>query len=319
MKNKKLSKILVLVFLVITLSGCTKVLKDKDKKAVKNTETGQNITENILCRPTEKKTIEIYEKNKVKIDKLPECTEMKAGGKYEDIWTNGFIKPLAWLIINLGKLFTKIGLNSGVYGLSLILITLAIRLLLFPVTRKTAMQSENIKIAQPELNRIEKKYENKQDQESQAKKGQEMMAIYKKHGINPLSGCIFAVIQLPLLFAFLEAINRIPAIFEGKFLFLKMGMTPWTALNNGEWLYIIIPILIIVTTYFSFKMNNSTASPEMEKQNKIMMYMMVGIISFTSFTLPTAVAIYWITSSVFTIAQNMFTDKGWLKNGKNKS
>ena len=91
--------------------------------------------------------------------------------------------------------------------LLIILITIGIRILLFPVTQKTAMQSENMKKAQPELARLEKKYENKQDQESMMKKSQEMMAIYKKYNISPMAGCIFALLQIPLLFAFLEAIN----------------------------------------------------------------------------------------------------------------
>ena len=95
-----------------------------------------------------------------------------------------------------------------------------------PLTKKTAMQSENLKKAQSDIDRINKKYENKQDQQSQMQKSQELMLIYKKYDINPLSNCLFAFIQIPLLFAFIEAINRTPAIFEGKFLGLHLGITP---------------------------------------------------------------------------------------------
>ena len=301
------NKIVLILLLLLTLTGCTTQLRDKDNKIVKNPTTGQNLTANIVCKPTDKEIIKIYEKNKVKIEKLPDCNKMSITGKYENLWNTFFVRPLAYIIVRVGKLV-------GNTGLALILITLAIRLVLFPITRKTAMQSELIKKAQPELNKLEKKYEGKTDQDSITKKGQEMMMIYKKYNINPLSGCVFAFLQLPLLFAFIEAINRVPAIFEGKFIGLEMGMTPWVGITSGNYLYIILPILIIVTTYFSFNMNN-TASMQNAAQNKSMMIFMTIFIGFMSFTLSSAIGIYWVTSSAFTVFQNLLTDRS-IKNEK---
>ena len=308
---KKINKILVLILLVLSLSGCTKVLEDKDGKAVVNEVTGQSVTENVLCRPTDKETIKLYEEAGKDLSELQECSDMKVTGDYESIWNSFFVRPLAWIIIKVGEL-----VNSS--ALAIIIITLAIRLLLYPVTQKTAMQSENIRKAQPEIDKIEKKYKDKTDQESMARKGQEMMLVYKKYNISPLSGCFFALIQIPLLFAFLEAINRVPAIFEETFLGFQMGTTPFIALKNGEFLYLILIVLIIATTYFSFKMNKSTAttSPEMQKQNNMMMWFMVVFIGFMSFQLSSAIAIYWIVSSGFTIFQNIITDV--LSKRKNK-
>lgn len=300
--KKSIKKIMILLLLTITLTGCTKTLQDENKKAVKNEVTGQSVTENILCKPTDEEMIKIYEENEKDISSLPDCDNLKLTGDYEGLWNSFFVRPLGVAIIKLGKLF-----NST--ALALIAITLIIRLILFPLTRNTAMQSELIKKAQPELTKLEKKYEGKTDAESMQKKSQETMLIYKKYNINPISGCLFSFIQLPLLFAFLEAINRIPAIFEGEFLTLNMGLTPWIAIANGKYIYIVIPILIIATTYFSFKMNRSVASPELEKQNKMMMIFMTVFIGFMSFTLTTAIGIYWITSSAFTIFQNLLTDR----------
>lgn len=300
--KKNIKKIMILLLLTITLTGCTKTLQDENKKAVKNEITGQSVTENILCKPTDEEMIKIYEENGKDITSLPDCDNLKLTGDYEGLWNSFFVRPLGVAIIKLGKLF-----NST--ALALIAITLIIRLILFPLTRNTAMQSELIKKAQPELTKLEKKYEGKTDAESMQKKSQETMLIYKKYNINPISGCLFSFIQLPLLFAFLEAINRIPAIFEGEFLTLNMGLTPWIAITNGKFIYIVIPILIIATTYFSFKMNRSVASPELEKQNKMMMIFMTVFIGFMSFTLTTAIGIYWITSSAFTIFQNLLTDR----------
>ena len=150
MKNlKKITKILVLVMLIVTLTGCTKTLQDKDGKAVKNEQTGQTITKNIICKPTDKDTIEIYKENKVKIEKLPECNEMKIVGEYEDLWNTFFVRPLGFIIVKLGEL-----VNST--AISIVIITLLLRGCLYPMTRKSLKQSENMKKAGPEIARIEK-------------------------------------------------------------------------------------------------------------------------------------------------------------------
>lgn len=299
-KNNK--KIIILLLLLLTLTGCTKTLKDKDNKIVKNEITGQSVTENILCKPTDEEMLKIYEEQGKDISKLPDCENLTIKGNYEGLWNSFFVKPLGVAIIKLGSV-----LNST--ALALIVITIIIRIILFPLTKNTAMQSEIMKKAQPELVKLEKKYEGKTDSASLQKKSQETMMIYKKYNINPVSGCLFTFIQLPLLFAFLEAINRIPAIFEGKFLTLNMGITPWIAITGGSYKYIIIPLLIIATTYFSFKMNRSIANPELQKQNNMMMIFMTVFIGFMSFSLTTAIGIYWITSSLFTIFQNLLTDR----------
>ena len=77
----------------------------------------------------------------------------------------------------------------------------------FPLTQKTAMQSELIAKAQPELDRIEKKYDGKDDQESMLKKSQEIGLVYKKFNINPFAGCLYAFIQLPIFIAFFDSVK----------------------------------------------------------------------------------------------------------------
>ena len=92
-----------------------------------------------------------------------------------------------------------------------------IRLILYPLTRKTAMQSEKLKEVQPQLEKLEKKYKDKTSEEDQKRKAEEMMAIYSKNKINPLSSCLLSFIQIPLLFAFLEAINKHPLYLKINF------------------------------------------------------------------------------------------------------
>ena len=304
---KKYQKILVLIVCVLMLTGCTKMLKDSDKKPVKNPETGAMITENIICKPTNKNTIEIYEKYKVDIKSLPTCTKFSPIGNYEGLWTSLFVKPLSWVIIKIGSILKN-------YGLALIVTCLVIRIILYPFTRKTAMQSELMKQAQPEMARIEKKYENKTSAEDQNKKAQEMMLLYQKYKINPISGCLLAFIQLPLLLAFYEAIQRTPAIFEDKFLSFELGKTPWTAITNGEYLYIILVVLIFVATLFSFRktLKDQTAAAQ-GMDMKYTLYFMLAIITYSSFTIASGVGIYWITSNIFTIAQNLMVERKKVK------
>ena len=307
-KNKKFKIVIVLLLLLLT-TGCTKTLTDSDKKAVKNEKTGQTLTENILCRPTNKETIKLYEKNKVKIDKLPECKDFSiTSGKYEGLWTSLFVKPLAFILIWLGNLVK----NNAI---SIIIVSIAIRLIAFPLTKKTAMQSELIKKAQPELNKIQKKYANKQDQESMIKQNQEIMMVYQKYKINPISGCLFAFIQLPIFIAFFEAIQRTPVIFEDKFLGLQLGTTPAIGITSSTfYAYLIIMIIIGATNFFSFKLN-PTGNME-DPSMKMMPTMMTVMIIVTALFMPSGLGIYWATSNLFTIVQNVMVKRSKEVNGK---
>ncbi|MBE6153375.1 MAG: YidC/Oxa1 family membrane protein insertase [Firmicutes bacterium] len=304
MNKSKRKIIILLVCMMFVLTGCTKTLKGNDKKVVTYEKTGQSLTENILCKPTNQEVIKLYEENNVKVEKLVECKNFKVtSGGYEGLWTSIFVKPLAWLIIKIGNL-----INS--YGASILIVSMLIRIVTIPITKKTAMQSENMKKAQPEIDRLEKKYKNKpqDNQEIMMQKTQEQLAIYKKYNINPMSGCLFSMLQIPVFFAFLEAVNRVPALFEGKFLGLHLGTTPMVALAKGQYYYLILIALIIYTTYLSFKLNSTATSADTEKQMKFMSRFMIIFISIASFSLPTSIAIYWVTSSVFTILQNL-----WIK------
>lgn len=303
MKNKKKNKLLILILLVLFLTtGCTKTLVDKDKKAVVNKQTGQNLTENILCKPTDKTTIEQYQKNKVDITKLPDCKDFKVNsGKYEGLWTTILVKPLAFFILQLGNLTKN-------YALALILVTIMIRLVCYPFTKKTAMQSELMKKAQPEIARVQKKYADKKDEQSMMKQSQEMMMIYKKYEIKPMSGCLFSFIQLPLFIAFYEAVQRFPAIFEDSFLGLQLGTTPSVGFGTSTfYIYIILMILIAFSTYYSMKMNSSgqTLDPAMQKMP---IYMSIMII-ITALFMPSALCIYWFFNNLCTILQNILVKR----------
>ena len=308
--KKKLSVILV-VLMLLTCTGCgsSNYIKDKEKQLIQNNETGQSVRNDILCRPKDKKLLSIYEKYEkqmqTKLSKLPECEDFKLNStKYHGLWESIFVKPLAWVIIKVGALVRN-------FGIAVMLVGALIRIVLLPLSKKSLTTSENMKKAQPEMNRIEKKYQNKTDNESMMAKSQEMMMVYKKYNINPVSGCLVSFIQLPLFFAFLEAINRVPAIFEESLFGINLGTNSLIGITNGSWtariIYIAIILLILLTTYLSFKINMSSAGAggEAEKQMQMMSKFMIVMISVVSITLPVAIALYWIVTNGIMVLQNL--------------
>lgn len=303
MKKKLMTIMLVITILLTSGCGNSKYITDKNNKTITYEKTGQVVQKNILCRPTDKELLKIYEKNnkqmKISIKKLPECKDFKVNSnKSESLWEGIFVKPLAYIILKLGSLVKN-------FGVAVMLVGLAIRIILMPFAKKTQDQSNNMKKATPEIQRIEKKYANRTDTDSMMAKSQETMAVYKKYNVNPMSSCLISFIQLPLFFAFLEAINRVPAIFEDSLFGLNLGMTPIIGLKQGKYLYIILIILIFLTTYFSFKKSmSSTGNVEQEKQMKNMLTFMLVFIVIASFNLSTAIALYWIVTNGFIIIQN---------------
>lgn len=309
MKNKSKKLLILLLIVAFTLTGCTKQLTDDNKKAVKNKETGQTLTQNIICQPENKLSIKLYKENGVKVEKLPKCENLKINtGGYEGLWTSIFVKPLAFFLVLLGS-------RLGNFAISLIIVSLIIRFIAYPITKKTAMQSELMKKAQPEIERIQKKYKGKEDQESMMKMNQETMAVYKKYDINPLGGCLFAFLQLPIFIAFFEAIQRTPAIFEDKFLGLQLGTTPSVGVTSATfYAYIILILIIGGTTFYSMKM--SQAGNDSNPTMKMMPTMMTAMIVLTGIFMPSGLGIYWVTSNIFTIVQNLMVRRSKDLNGK---
>lgn len=298
-------KILILFLILFTLSGCTKrfnVVINEEKNQQKS------YVSNILCKPETKELVDVYKNNDkkllIKYEDLPKCSNLKINsGGYEGLWTSLFVKPLAWIIV-------KVGLIVKNYGLAIMIVGLILRLLMFPISKKSTNMNINMQKAQKDLDKLEKKYKGREDRDSMMAKSQEMMLIYKKYDINPFSSCLFAFLQLPIFFAFLEAVYRVPAFFEKNFLVFNLGTTPLEGIKAGNYWYIILVVIIILATVFSFKNMNMSTNKEQAKQMKMMTTFMIVFISFVSFGLPTSIALYWIVSNGFTVVQNLLLKKG---------
>lgn len=353
--KKQIKNGLLLFLILFIVTGCTTYMKGDDGKPLVNKTTGQSLPENILCRPTDEETIELYEANGYDLSELPycvcktekvkikeeikeetteeknkekaqattknkddnqedniikepkyevkevDCEEFKiTSGGYDGLWSTIFVKPLAWVILFFGKYTTS-------FGLGLIITSILIRLIVYPLTKKSTVQAEQMKKIQPEINKLERKYKGKeQDKEAMMQKSQEMMLIYKKNNVNPVSGCLPALLQLPLFIAFLDAINRVPAIFEEKFLLFHLGTTPSVGIQNGHWEYLILTALVAITTYYSMKKagNNNTNDDPMAKQTKMMTNGFTIMIIVMSIFMSSALNIYWTVSNICTLVQN---------------
>ena len=306
MKKQNRVLALILIAIIFMASGCGSddYLKDENGNILVNEVTGQSVQKNILCQPEKDSELyKIYESHadqlNTPVEELPSCKDFNlTSNKYGGLWQALLVRPLAYIILQVGFLFNN-------FGISVMFVGLLIRLILMPLSIKSMRQSNNLQKAQPEIARIEKKYAGRTDSDAMMAKSQETMMVYQKYKINPVSGCLVALIQIPLFFAFLAAINEVPAIFEGQLFGMHLGMTPWKGLAEGQYIYIVLIFLIVATTYISFKntMKNGQNNEMMKQMNFMFMFMIISI-SIASFSLPTAIAFYWIVTNGFAVIQN---------------
>ena len=306
MKKQNRVLALILIAIIFMASGCGSddYLKDENGNILVNEVTGQSVQKNILCQPEKDSELyRIYESHadqlNTPVEELPSCKDFNLNSnKYDGLWQALLVRPLAYIILQVGFLFNN-------FGISVMIVGLLIRLILMPLSIKSMHQSNNLQKAQPEIARIEKKYAGRTDSDAMMAKSQETMMVYQKYKINPVSGCLVALIQIPLFFAFLAAINEVPAIFEGQLFGMHLGMTPWKGLAEGQYIYIVLIFLIVATTYISFKntMKNDQNNEMMKQMNFMFMFMIISI-SIASFSLPTAIAFYWIVTNGFAVIQN---------------
>src|SRR5699024_2068127 len=135
----------------------------------------------------------------------------------EGIWNTIFVYPMSWLITFFADIFSN-------YGVGIIIVTLIVRLLLVPLNVKQIRSQVAMQAIQPELKEIQKKYSSK-DAVTQKKSQEEQMALFQKHGVNPLAGCLPLIVQMPILIAMYHAVMRTTEIMTGSFLWFELGDT----------------------------------------------------------------------------------------------
>lgn len=139
--------------------------------------------------------------------------------------SGGFLGPIAKILGWIFNFLFELASNFGILniGLTIILFTIVVKLLMLPLTIKQMKFSKLTNIMNPELQAIRKKYEGKSDQNSIMKMNEEQNAVYAKYGVSPTGGCLQMLIQLPILFALYRVIQNIPAYVSSiKVLFENM-------------------------------------------------------------------------------------------------
>lgn len=185
------------------------------------------------------------------------------------------------------------------YGWSIIVFTLFVRLLLVPLMVKQIKSQKAMQDIQPKIKEIQEKYKNKPE-----KQQEELMKIYKEAKINPLSGCLPLLIQMPILIGLFNVL-RDPVTY-GVF----ADQAALAAADTGFlWIQSIsstknisLALLSGISAYFMQKMM-TTGDEQTENMMKSMTYVMSAMSLFWGYTFQAGLAIYWITSNLFSIAQ----------------
>lgn len=218
------------------------------------------------------------------------------------------------------------------YGIVIILLTIIVRIVLIPLTISQARSMAKMQKIQPELKELQKKYK-----DDKQKLQQETMEFYKKNNVNPLAGCLPLILQLPVFFALFQTLRNPSEIitdvvgsfnFSGVLNGIKTGLMGlmsgvdfnqinldkltgaanpnynflWMNLNTRDNFYILV-ILMVATMFFSMKM--TTTDP---KQSKIM-YIMPLVFGVISYSFPSGILVYWVTTNIWSIGQQWVVNK----------
>jgi YidC/Oxa1 family membrane protein insertase len=190
-------------------------------------------------------------------------------------------------------LTVTIGLPS--YALAIILLTILIKLVLFPLTHKQMTSMKRMAEIQPKIKEIQEKYKGKDPQKMQ----QKIMEVYKENNVNPMAGCLPILIQMPILIALYRSLLHI------KFLDPQHAGFFWIKTLSAHDPYYILPVLAGITTYMQSKLTTSTT----DQTQRMMLYMMPVFIAWISTTVPAGLVLYWVTFNILGYAQQILVNK----------
>ncbi|MCA1582185.1 MAG: membrane protein insertase YidC [Acidobacteria bacterium] len=207
-------------------------------------------------------------------------------------WYGILARPLLWLLKRTYGLV-------GNFGVAILLVTLLIRILLFPLMHKSYSSMKKMQKLAPRMNAIKDKYKKaKTDAAQRAKMNEEIMKLYQTEGYNPMSGCFPVLLQLPILVAFYNVLSRSIELRHAPFV---LWIRDLSAVDHT---YVLL-ILMIVSMYVQQAMTPTTADPA---QKKIFMAMPL-LWGFFLKDMPSGLVLYWLFSNVLTIFQQMIINK----------
>jgi YidC/Oxa1 family membrane protein insertase len=217
-------------------------------------------------------------------------------------WFRWFEKPIFWLLKSLFGLV-------GNFGVAIILLTLIVRGVMFPIAQRQFASMAAMRAIQPKMKALQERYK-----DDKAKQQEEIMKLYKAEGVNPLAGCLPIFLQIPVFFALYKVLTLAIEMRHQPFvlwikdlsapdplhilnLFGLLNFTPPAFLGIG-----VLALLLGITMYFQFKLNPAQMDPAQQQVFAIMPWMMMFIMA----PFAAGLLIYWITSNVLTIAQQAY-------------
>lgn len=244
----------------------------------------------------------------------------------EGFFSTFIVLPVAWLM------FTATDILGGSFFFGILITTLIVRTLGWPIYAKSNDMTIKMQAMQPEQQKIQAKYEGKTDRDSQARMQQETMALYKKFGINPL-GCLLPFLQLPIFLAVYYAVRRLPnnigtgyldiSSFGGTTEILGIDLIQIVSVEittslASNWMYLLIPLFTGISMYLvtsitqkrqkraqkdvpDYRKNDRQVA--MQKQTQIMMYFLVLMMVYITYISPAALGIYWIFGNTYSLIQ----------------
>jgi YidC/Oxa1 family membrane protein insertase len=204
---------------------------------------------------------------------------------------NAFVQFFEFVHQSVSLLFPSKNVS---YGVAIILVTVIIRLILLPLNIKQTKSSIAMNELQPETKKIQEKYKN-DPQRSQ----QEIMKLYKEKGANPLSGCLPMLIQWPIFIALYYVFNNLHGISGVHFLWI----------NDLAKRDVVLAVLSGLTTYFSGSLMMPSGNSAQAKQSATMNISMSVFMIFISWSLKSALVLYWVINNTIQIIQTLVMKK----------
>jgi YidC/Oxa1 family membrane protein insertase len=243
-------------------------------------------------------------------------------GEKDGVW-EWIIKMLGYITFYSSSLFGLLGNNY--YWLGLLIMTLFVRTLGWPIYAKTNDMTIKMQLAQPELNKVQEKYRNRTDQASQQRMQMETMEIYKRYKIN-LLGCFMPLLQMPIFIAMYQVVQRFPLTPISVFTDANVSMNTtflWTDLGNTYWLEnlplaLLVAGLMFLSQWLTTKRSqahqkhgSSYQNPktqQTQKTMKYMMYFMVVMMGYISIG-NAGIAFYWIIGTAYQLFQSYISHR----------
>jgi YidC/Oxa1 family membrane protein insertase len=220
--------------------------------------------------------------------------------------------PLIGWLANILKFFLELFYKAVPnYGVAILLLTLLIKLLFWPLTNKSYESTAKMQALQPKIKELQAKYKS-----NPQKMNQEMAALYKKEGVSPLGGCLPLLLQMPIFFALY---NLLSTHFELRGAMFIPGWIPDLSAPDSIWSFPtinlllwklqavrVLPFLMLGTTFLQSKVSQS-ATPT-DRNMALMTYAMPIVFFFILYNMPSGLVLYWTAQNILGIVQQLYTN-----------